>query len=325
MIILLYGDETFRLSEKVSEIKNKFLSNNKSGSHPIIIDFQKKMPAPDFSEVAEAFESQGLFSLKQLVILKNVFQNGSKEMSEKIAGYFEKNRHLVSNREAVIVFQEESFPQAKNKLFVFLLKNSKKQKFESLSDTGLSRWITERLKLANSQISISPAALGQLIAYVGADLFHLNNEIEKLAAFKKSGVIGTGDIENLVNAKVDANIFKTIEAISSGEKKKALCCLHDQLKSGADPFYIFSMYVFQFRNLLKVCEFYQREGSNNRYEIAQKTGLHPYVVEKALTQLGNFTLEKLKKIYWGLMRIDSQVKTGKKDLVLALDMLIADI
>lgn len=325
MLIFLYGEEIFRLSEKVSEIKNKYLANNKSGSLPIIINFLDDIRKPNFGDISQAIDSQGLFSEKQLVIIRNIFRDGSKEITEKCLDFLKKNKGISASRDIVLVFEEGSLPKAKDKLFSYLEKNAKKQKFENLSYAELSRWITERIKKINPQTKITPAAIGQLITYVGNDLFQLNNEIEKLAAYKSQGGIETADVENLVKAKIDTNIFETVEELANRNKKKALRYFHNQIEAGADPYYILSMYVYQFRNLLKISEYYQPERSLNQYDISKKTGLHPFVVQKGLVQLKNLTLDKLKSIYQKLQIIDQETKTGKADIVLALDMFIAEI
>jgi len=107
-------------------------------------------------------------------------------------------------------------------------------------------------------------------------------------------------------------------------KKKALKLLQDQLKKGDDPFYILSMYVYQFRNLLKIGEFFW-QGRTNQYEVAKLTKLHPFVVQKGMAQLRNYDENKLKGIYQKLQDIDTGSKTGKIDIKLALDKFVAEI
>ena len=100
--------------------------------------------------------------------------------------------------------------------------------------------------------------------------------------------------------------------------------LHNQLDKGDDPFYILSMYIYQFRNLLKIGDFYF-SGINNNFEIAKLTKLHPFVVQKGMSQLRNFNLQKLKDIYRILEKIDIEAKSGKRDIKLGLEMLISQI
>jgi DNA polymerase III delta subunit len=84
------------------------------------------------------------------------------------------------------------------------------------------------------------------------------------------------------------------------------------------------MYVYQFRNLLKIGEFYW-QGRRNQHEISKVAKLHPFVVQKTLGQLKNFTEQKLLRIYKKLQELDLKAKTGKIDINLALDKFVVEI
>ena len=45
MIIFLFGDDALRSSQKISEIKNKFLSSDKSGSGLSVFDYSEEKEA----------------------------------------------------------------------------------------------------------------------------------------------------------------------------------------------------------------------------------------------------------------------------------------
>jgi DNA polymerase III subunit delta len=132
------------------------------------------------------------------------------------------------------------------------------------------------------------------------------------------------DVDQLVNASLDSNIFTTIDAIGANNKKEALFMLHNHIKKGDDPFYIFSMFLYQFRNLLKIADL-RESGISSEYEISKITKMHPFVIRKSLGQIRNFTFEKLKNIYQKLGEMDTQIKTGKIDIKLALDKFVAEL
>jgi DNA polymerase III delta subunit len=84
------------------------------------------------------------------------------------------------------------------------------------------------------------------------------------------------------------------------------------------------MYIYQFRNLLKVGDYYF-SGLSDKYAIAKKTKLHPFVVQKNLAQLSQFSLNSLKNIYQKLEEIDYKVKNGEIEIELALDKFIMEL
>jgi len=362
MILFLYGEDDFRSGEKLIAIRNKFLRRDKAGSGLSVIDFEENGEEANLPEIAGA---RGLFSVKRLVIAKNLILSGTAGDQSEALNFLESNKkNLQASQDLVLVFWEKGLPKKNNKLFKFLLANSKSQNFEKLGGGKLSAWILKRVQSLGGKIS--PPALNKLAAYVGSDLFQMDNEIKKLTSFAchpersegsrsdstsalnngilrstRNGIITETDIDLLVKSKIEANIFETIDALASKDKKKALELLHNQLEKGDDPFYIFSMYVYQFRNLLKIAGFFAQgaapaggqgsasgryfQGNAKQYEIAKTIKLHPFVVQKGIIQSRGFTLAQLKKTYKKLGEMDLQIKTGKIDITLALDRFVVEI
>ena len=82
------------------------------------------------------------------------------------------------------------------------------------------------------------------------------------------------------------------------------------------------MIAYQFRNLLTIKEL---QNTQPYGAIAKKSGLHPFVVQKSYYLCSQFSIEQLKKIYQKIFQVDSDIKTGKIDSELALDLLLAEI
>lgn len=317
MIIFLYGEDEFRSIRKLAEIKTKFLQTCKEGGTLFVFDFSEEKI--DAAELITKISSGGLFSQKKLVVVKNILAAKSDSGIVSLADYLKKNKE---DKNVILVFWEAGSFDKKNPLAKILPKVGKCQQFEKLLGAKLKSWIAGEVeKAGNGKVSISPAAVDRLAVFVGNDLMLLSKEIEKLVSFKNQGEISEKDVELLVRAKIGTDIFETIDALARGDKKTAVRLLHDHLESGDDPFYLLSMYFYQFRNLLKVKPLAERNMPER--EIAQKLKLHPYVVKKGVEQGRNFTCERLKDVYKSLCEIDFQSKTGKVDIELALDKFVA--
>ena len=141
--------------------------------------------------------------------------------------------------------------------------------------------------------------------------------------FANARVIEVKDVELLVKPKIETDIFKTIDAIASKNKKQALELLHKHLEKGDSPLYLLTMINFQFRNLLIIKDLIRK--GRPFYTFQKATSLHPYVVKKSYSQTQRFTIEELKKIYLKIFQVDLAVKTGKAEPETALDLLIAEI
>ena len=81
------------------------------------------------------------------------------------------------------------------------------------------------------------------------------------------------------------------------------------------------MLVYQVRNLLLMKDMGERERTDAT-TLGRMLKLHPYVAKKSYTQAGKFTLPELKKIYRLLLEVDKDVRLGRKDPKLALELLV---
>lgn len=321
MLIFLYGDDQFRSHQKLLEIKQKYLNSDKSGSGLSCFDLEEGAEA---QKIIGTLQTSNLLAPKRLVIIKRIFQASEAER-EKILQYLKKyGAELADDKDRVVVFWEDGRPKKSDKLFKNLEKIARKQEFPKLAGAKLGQWILKRMNELDAKANISKAALEKLIVYCGDDSAVLNSEIEKLISYADGELIGEKDLELLTRAKLDGNIFTTVDALGTNNKREALRLLHQHLEKGDDPFYLMSMFVYQFRNLLRVADLRERERAGE-YEIAKLTKLHPFVVKKSLSQLRSYSLPRLRKIYATLLDIDLKAKTGKLDMKLALDKFVAEL
>lgn len=322
MIIFLYGEDSFRSCQKISEIKEKYLKSDKSGSGLSSFDCEEK---PSVSDIINVFETANLLAPKRLVIIKKLIISYDDREQKEVLEFLKKNKkRIIDDENLVIVFWEDNQPKKSNAIFKFLEANGKKQNFEKLTGVKLEQWIIKRIKTIDEKAGISKGAIAKLILYAGSDMEMLENELKKLVDYAESDIISEKNVDEMVSANADSNIFATVDALGANNKKEALFLLHNHLKNGDDSFYIFSMFLYQFRNLLKIADLRDR-GVSNEYEISKITKMHPFVVRKSLGQIRNFTFSKLKKIYQQLGELDTKIKTGKIDIRLAMDKFIAQI
>lgn len=321
MYIFLYGADNFRSLEKLSDLKNKYLEKNSSGTDLSVLDYGD---SSTLSSLANIFSAQGLFSNKKLVIVKNSMTKGSTDQQKEILAILKSNPELEKDTETLVIFFEAASPKKNGALYKFLFKASKKQEFAPLEGSALANWALECAKKLSPEISFSRSALNTLLASTGNDLFVLSNEISKLVNFKNAGEISDEDVILLVKSKIDSTMFETIEALSSGNKSRALELFHQQIAKGEDVFYILSMYTYQIRTLLKIGDFFW-QGMTSAPQIAQASGIHPFVVQKSLSQVRNLSESKTKQMLRDLAEIDFNAKTGKIDPILALDTFIVSL
>jgi DNA polymerase-3 subunit delta len=331
MIIFLYGEDSFRSRQKLLEIKNKFLVSDTIGSGLSVFNYgagaqnSTGKNSRNKQQLLDVLHTPNLLAPKRLVIVQNIIETGTDIEKDDFIMYLKKyEKQIQADTDLVIIIWEGNQPKKNGKLYKILDKIAKAQNFEKLSDLKLNQWILQRIKEIRNESGISKDALEKIIIFVGSDTNSLDKELQKLIDYTDGKIIQSADVDILVQANLDTNIFNTIDALSSGNKKEALRLVQEHLKKGDDPFYIFSMFVYQFRNILKVADL-SEQYHNNDYAIAKATGLHPFVVKKSLNSVRNFPLAKLKIIYQKLSDLDTQIKTGQIDIRVALDKFVVEL
>ncbi|MFH1510017.1 MAG: DNA polymerase III subunit delta [Candidatus Nealsonbacteria bacterium] len=311
MIFLLYGPDNYSSREKVREMVEHYKEIHKSGLDFKYLDGKNL----DFSELLNEDQQSSIFNEKKLIVVTNVVSN--KEFKEKfIKGY----KKLIDSSN-IIVFLEEDKIATNDSILKILKKHAKCQEFPILSGEKMKRWVKNELSKFKGDISTN--ALDKLLEYCEGNLWSLSNEIKKLGAFKIGKTIEINDVELLVKPKIETDIFKTIDAIASKDRKSALLLLHKHLDKGDSPLYLLSMINFQFRNLLLVKDLMEK--GKSYYDIPKLTKLHSFVVKKSYQSAQRFQYQELQKIYQKIFQVDLSIKTGKLKPEIALDIFIAEI
>lgn len=300
MIILLYGEDTYREKEKLGEIMEEHKRKHKSGLNLRYLEGK----SISFEDLRNEMLGISMFKEKKLIVVMNPFSNS------KLKDDLLDKGNVFIPLENVLLLIEQSKILKKDKLLSFLEKNSKVQEFGLLEGVKLKNWVKKEIEEKGG--TIEDPALEKLIEYVGSDLWRMKNEIIKLVSYSKN--ISEKSVGLLVRPSHELNIFDTVDAIAAKDKKKAISLIKAHIEKGESAIYILAMIASQIRNILSV-----KSGGGGTM------GMHPFVFRKASYQAKNFALEDLKKIYSRITELDSEIKVGKIDQDIALDVLISEI
>jgi DNA polymerase-3 subunit delta len=329
MVYFFYGADSYRLRQKVKSVIDGYQTKHKSGLNLARFDFDK---AGSFDKFKNFVESVSMFSEKKLAIIENLFF-GQKDEVEKFTDYLRKGAILKDQERFVVIEQELEKNEERKSEQKYILKDAKdlfkkltgkevkNEEFDWLSGIKLENWIKD--KVATSESKIDQATIKKLAAFVGADLWQMAGEIDKLAAYKKEGIINEKDVDELVKSKLESNIFNTIDALAARNKKTALDLLHRHLAEGESEIYLLTMLVYQFRNLLLVKS--EMERGTQFQSLGKTIKLHPFVLRKSFEQSKGFTLSVLKRIYERLLELDMSIKSGRIEPQVALDLVVGEI
>lgn len=273
-----------------------------------------------FSELRQACGAMPFLAPARIVIVEDLLcGKPGKALLKQLADYLPQLPESTR-----LVFLESQTLRAQHPLLALAqaAPNGYAKAFERPEGGRLDRWIQERVAEKNGRIT--PRAAHLLGANVGNDLRILDNEIEKLVLYAGAEAEITPEDVTLLSPYVaEASIFELVDALGNRNGKKAAALLQEKLNAGADPFYLFAMFVRQFRLLIQVKEL--AEAGHNPPAMARELRTHAFVVGKIYQQSRGFSLAQLEQVYGHLLEIDVGVKTGTQDIHTALNLLVANL
>ena len=320
-VFLWYGDNDYEIFQTRQQWINRF-SQKHTNLNILKFDLADKNKDQQFLvNLKNAFQTNTLFANEKLIIFKNFLDKANAQAEDLLFKFLEKPVEGF-----FLIFIEQGKPDARKKLYKALQKNEKNnlaeiKEYVLPKEIELNKWAKQKIEKAGN--TINNKALENLIALVGSDMWQLDNEIRKLTSYKIKTEITNEDINLLVKAKFNDNIFQLTDAISARDKKKILKLFQDQLDSGASELYLLAMLTRQFRILLQLKDLQQQNYSPK--EMQAKIKMHPFVIKKTCTYLQNFSMEQLKSIYEKLFEFEVKLKTKNIKLELLFDLLVAKL
>ena len=191
----------------------------------------------------------------------------------------------------------------------------------------LTGWIIQRAK-TEYVAKITPGAAQALASVVYDDLLRADNELHKLVCYVDGEHdINEQDVAALTPYVPEANVFEMVDALANGDGKRALQLIYQSLHDNPkDPgFNLYGMVVRQFRLLVMAKDHLDSGGSSQAQSMGRALGVRPFVAGKLATQSRAFTLAQLERILKHLQRYDQDMKTGRIEPRLALDLLVASL
>jgi DNA polymerase-3 subunit delta len=221
----------------------------------------------------------------------------------------------------VIILIENELSRS-NPLFKSIADSIEIHEFPLLDKPKLKEWIGRRVMTGGGVIT--PGAINLLSQYVGADLWAVAGEIDKLVLYVNGRPITDADVKAVVGYVGEANIFNLVDAIFETRLKAATETLESLKIKGLSAGYVLSMLSRQLRLVIQYKDL--KSLGVKDLEVRQRLGLlSDFVWKKTQDQAGRFSLARLKDVYRRLLEADLAAKTGQMDEELAIDLLVAEL
>lgn len=308
---LYYGLEQFLIDKEIEILKKQ---NNIEDIDVIKYDLENTK----IENVLEDALSISLFGNKKLIIVENAYIFTGTINKKLIEQNIDVLKEYINNGSFnnIIVFTilKEKIDERKN--IVKLIKEKGVVKDFNISN-NINKYVFDMFK--NYKISNNNVNL--LINRVGNNLEILNQEIEKIKTYKDSDLnISEDDIKNLTSKNIDTDFFNLIENIVIKNKEKALESYFEIIKYGEEPIKIIVVLANKFRLIYQALNLYKKGYSSK--DISTILGSNYYAIKKCLENSRNYDNKTLLNCILKLANLDIDIKSGKIDKNLGLELFI---
>lgn len=309
MIIFIYGNDSQRIRESRYKIISEYQKKHSSGLNLLDIDLSSK---DGFLKFEDSLKTLSFFDEVKLVSLSNVFID--ENVSEKALAIL-KEFNALSIKEVVLMVAQsgtdKELSKTNKELFEYLKKGKPVLEHSPRTGQDLITWVCSQAKVMGSNISQGTAAY--LIMKARASL---NNELIKLSAYRLGEEIKREDIDLIVRATIDSNIFEMIDACASERRIVATQMLKKEIDLGGSPHYILTMLAFQYRNLLFAKGIV--DSKESPATLIRRADVKPFTLNKSKGIVRHKEIGSLVSAHNRLGEIDIETKTGLLDIEDAL-------
>ncbi|WP_270179348.1 DNA polymerase III subunit delta [Alkalihalobacillus sp. CinArs1] len=320
-VYLLTGTEAFLIHDLVKLIIEKGLPEEEREFSLATYDLNET----PVQEAIEEAETMPFLGEKRIVILKNpTFLTAVKDKSKVEHNIDVLVKYAENPSPFTILIIEAPYEKLdeRKKLVKSLKKSGAFVKAEALQDHHLGDWLQLRAKELN--VTLDKEGEERLVQLIGSHLMLLQQEIDKMALYVGEGGTVSEDIVDLLVARtLENDIFALIDRIVRKDLNTAFRILYDLLKINEEPIKILSLIGRQFRIIYQVSELAKR--GYGQKQMASQLKLHPYAVKIAHQQSKAFNEAQLLFILDQIAETDYEMKTGKMEKKLLLELLLTKI
>lgn len=305
-IYLLYGEEAYLKKQYKEKLRNAMVSPEDNMNYAY---YEGK--GINVNEIIDLAETLPFFAERRLIILEDtgLFKSAAAELADYI-------KDMPDTTSMIFI---ESEVDKRNKLYKAVQSKGRVVELGRQDESTLLRWVAGNVKRENKQISEN--TVRHFLAKVGTDMENIQKELEKLFCYtmdKES--ITSEDVDTICTTQITNQIFDMVNAVADKNQKKALEYYYDLLALKEPPMRILFLLARQFKLLLEV-KTMDKQGYA-RKEIAEKTGINPFVVGKYQAQAKAFSSSELRKIMEDAVETEESVKTGVLSDILGVELFI---
>lgn len=265
-------------------------------------------------ELIDQGETMPFFSERRLLVVEDsgFFKSASLELAEYLENIPETTYFLFVENEV----------DKRGRLYKTVKKYGSVVEFSRQTEDMLMRWILGILK--KEQKNITRSTMELFLEKTGTDMNQIGMELEKLLSYTMGReVITAEDVEAICTSQTVNKIFEMISAMAEKNQRKALDLYYDLLALKEAPMRILYLIARQFNQIMLISEL--NEQGIGREAIAEKLGIQSFIVRNGIRYARSFSAEQLRYAVETAVQTETDVKTGKLDEKLAVELVIVEM
>ncbi len=309
-VYVINGNSYLLINEKVNEIV-------KDSKNITIFD----LSVNNIEEVILEAGYVSMFDETKYIIVKNADFLGQGKLKDKeselLLNYLEK-----PNTNSVIIFITADKLDLRKKITKFIKEKYSLIVIPNLKPYEIENRLRDYFKSKNLEASL------EILKYIINN--SLNNydvvmsEAQKIGLYyNEKTIIKYNDVENIVAKSLNTNNFLFVDAVVDNDLERSLNLYNDLKTMKVEPTILLSLLARDFRIMLNIKNM-QKEGIRE-YEIMNNLGLVDWQFNKYLNKVFPYKIKELENIMLKLAQLDLDIKRGRIDKFIGLELFILDI
>lgn len=319
-LYLLTGPEDFLKEKCIEQARSKLVMPGLED-----FNFQSFSEMPEFSLCADFVNSPPMMGDRKLLVLRKCGFFGA-----HLKGRTDWEELFGSLPPTVCVLLWEPDPDKKKKPSAAQKKKPANFRefcatvgvtveFPIQAEKNLIPWIAKAAMSGGKLIDRSCASY--LIANLGPDMSVLKTEMEKITAYAAGEQITRSDIDAVIIRPTEDRTFKFVDDVTNGRRDLAFACLGALRQEQGEPVTFLSLFSGQLLTTYKA-KLLLGEGLS-RSEVVKRLGGLPFVAAKHVSRAATVSEEWLEGLISLCRDADRDIKQGKVDSRIALDLIVA--
>ena len=304
-VYLIYGDEDYLRKQYKDRMKAALVGDDAMNYSY----FEGK--GISVKELIDLGETLPFFGERRLIVVENsgFFSSAQEEM----ANYLKEMPDTTC-----FVFVEKEVDK-RNKLFKTVSSLGYAAQMGAPDERTLMRWIIGLLRA--EQRGMKEQTMRYFLERIDTDMENIRRELDKLVVYTDGQEEITREaIDAVCTVHTESQIFDMVQVIAQKNQAKALQLYYELITQKEPPMKILYWITRQFNQLYQIKDL-QSKGYPDHI-IAERMGVRDFIVRKNKALCQSFSLPELRKAIEICVERDEDVKTGRLNDRMAVELLI---